>query len=210
MLRQLGVQLACGVHPWEITPMDRQRVLHVDMENSPEQSAAEYHRLGTTGVKAKYERGWLAVKYRPQGLDLTARADVRWLEGLLVHHRPDVLMIGPWYKMIRGTERKSVHSEESASEAARALDEIRTAHDVALIIEAHSPHLAPGAKQRDLRPIGASLLLRWPEFGKGLAVDSDGVGTFTSWRMDRVRGRRWPARLVQGGPMWPWTVPEVM
>lgn len=208
LLRQLGIQVACGVHPWDITAMDRVRVLHVDMENSPDQSAREYAWIANDGARRKYEAGWLAVKYRPQGLDLTRRGDVRWLEALLNHHRPDLLIIGPLYKMMRGTDRRSIHSEEAAAEVAFALDLLRVRYDVALLIEGHSPHIAQGAKKRDLRPIGASLWLRWPEYGIGLSVSSDSVGTLTRWRLDRVKGRRWPEKLVQDGASWPWTVPE--
>lgn len=208
LIRQLGIQVACGVHPWRITAIDRVRVLHVDMENSPEQSRREYVRIAKQAVRSKYEKGWLAVKYRPQGLDLTRRADVRWLEALLSVHRPDLLTIGPLYKMMRGTDRRSIHSEESAAEVAFALDLIRARYDCALMIEAHSPHIAQNAKKRDLRPIGASLWLRWPETGMGLSAGPEQSAKLEKWRLDRVRGRQWPKVLEAGGPMWPWTVPE--
>lgn len=208
LLRQMAVQIACGVHPFDLTAAPRRLCLHVDMENTREQSEEEYAQIATDAVRHKYEPGWLFVKRRATGLDLTSRGDVQWLEAVIAHHQPDVVLIGPLYKMMRGTDRRSIHSEESAAEAANALDTLRVRYGFALIIEAHSPHLAPGAKKRDPRPIGASLWLRWPEFGYGLISFEKGA-KLERWRLDRIRKRRWPTRLERG-KAWPWVVPDAL
>ncbi len=68
-----------------------------------------------------------------------------------------------------------------------------------VMIEAHSPHASNGGK-RPIRPYGASLWLRWPEFGIYLSPE----GQLQHWRGQRDE-RDWPAALKRGG-LLPWTV----
>ncbi|MFH8729000.1 hypothetical protein [Streptomyces termitum] len=89
-----------------------------------------------------------------------------------------------------------------------ALEMLRTASNgAAMLIEAHFPHAAPGVKRRDLRPIGSSLWLRWPEFGFGLSP-ADEMGAkelrlmdWVPWRGARTE-RAWPERFM-AGTAWP-------
>ena len=70
-------------------------------------------------------------------------------------------------------------------------------YDLATLIEAHQPHGTNGGHRPD-RPYGASLWLRWPEFG--LALTSGGF--IHHWRGPRDE-RKWPGALRRGGH-WPW------
>ncbi|MER6074253.1 hypothetical protein ABT187_36580 [Streptomyces sp. NPDC001817] len=90
-----------------------------------------------------------------------------------------------------------------------ALEMMRAvSNGAAMLLEAHAPHAAAGAKRRDLRPIGSSLWLRWPEFGFGLSP-SDEPGAQALRLMDWVprRGarseRNWPEQFCEG-VTWPW------
>ena len=66
---------------------------------------------------------------------------------------------------------------------------------------------AVGDGERNVRPIGASLWLRWPEFGYGLRPASgfdpaERLVDFVGWRGDRDV-RNWPKQL-RAGSLWPW------
>ena len=109
-------------------------------------------------------------------------------------NRPDLLIIGPLYKLHTGDPI----DEQPAKTVAAFLDQLRAEHDLVVVLEAHSPH-APNGTKRPTRPYGASLWLRWPEFGIHLAKNGD----LTHWRGPRDE-RDWPDALKRGGE-WPWT-----
>ena len=75
----------------------------------------------------------------------------------------------------------------------------------ALILEAHSGH-GENVRDRNVRPLGSSLWMRWPEFGYGIATTTQTrKGTpvdFRVWRGPRDE-REWPVKLLRSSP-WPW------
>ncbi len=139
----------------------------------------------------------MVVEVRTEGLDLLNRDDGDWFLALTAEHRPDVLFTGPVYKMAGGDPTE----EMSARTVAGYLDRVRRDHGSVVLLEAHSPHGTRSGKNvhRPLRPYGASLWLRWPEFGLHLAEN----GSLGNWRPGRDE-RDWPALLQRGGE-WPWT-----
>jgi replicative DNA helicase len=71
----------------------------------------------------------------------------------------------------------------------------------AVMIEHHAPHRAPGDKERQMRPFGSSLFLKWPDIGYGLKPTEDpDVYDLHPFRKPRVRSRAWPEQLRQGAP----------
>jgi hypothetical protein len=117
-----------------------------------------------------------------------------------------------------------MNEETAARRAVSVLDHARTKVDCALVVEAHAGHGEHG-KHRSVRPIGSSLLLRWPEFGYGIVPSSKPHGAATcgdvhpgtafckestrvvdvkAWRGPRDE-RDWPQRLTWGEP-WPWAI----
>jgi hypothetical protein len=196
LLRQVGVQLASGIHPFTLDRLDPLRVLLVDLESSGRHVRRELRklRLAAGGAYA----GGLVVVARPQGLDLLGRpADVAWLHREVAAAKPDVLAVGPVYKMAAGDPNK----EEVARAVQQPLDNLRAAHGCAVLLELHTGHAFNGGRRPE-RPIGASVWLRWPEFGLHLRAD----GSLSKWRADRDQ-RDWPAALKRGGA-WPWSVEE--
>ncbi|HEY3478819.1 MAG TPA: hypothetical protein VGL02_07955, partial [Streptomyces sp.] len=91
--------------------------------------------------------------------------------------------------------------------------EARATSGCAVLMEAHAPHHNGQGAHRNLRPLGSSLWMRWPEFGFGLrpvedeksASNAEGCRgrRFMPWRGLRDE-RDWPQYLKQG-EHWPWT-----
>ena len=196
LLRQLAVQCASGIHPFTLEDMDPLTVLFVDLENSRKQSKRKLRPLRIAAGE-RYPAKLMHPVIHGQGLDLTTLPDQIWLDERIRADRPDLLFIGPIYKMVGGDPTE----EEPARKVVNLLDQMREHYGIAMFIEAHSPHAQNGSKRVE-RPYGASIWVRWPEFGLHLAP----TGQLNHWRGDRDE-RQWPAALKRGGD-WPWS-PEL-
>lgn len=194
LLRQFGVQVAAGIHPFTLDPIIPARVALIDLENSRDHDRRQFRPLRLS-AGTQLLPGFLAPVIWPAGIDLLQAADRKLLDDLLTTAGADLLIIGPSYKLAGGDPT----SEETARAVTRTLDELRDRHGFALILEAHQPYATPGSRRVD-RPYGASLWSRWPEFGLHLGDD----GALRHWRGARDE-RDWPAALKRGGE-WPWTV----
>lgn len=210
-VRQLAVTAAAGLHPFTFRPIDPQSVLLIDCENSQAQSRRRFRPLAEASVEARRRvpDGALRLIHRPEGIDLTRDDDAAWLLERVTAHQPDLLIVGPFYRL----HAANINEETAARRTVAVLDAARTKVNCALVVEAHAGHGSPGesGKHRSVRPLGSSLLLRWPEFGYGIAPgcepDSENrvrEVEVRAWRGDRDE-RRWPRRLVWGTP-WPWVV----
>lgn len=207
LLRQIAVQAAAGINPFTLTTTTPITVLLLDLENSQRQTRRKIRPLRAQAGQATdgaFDPTRLLIHCKPDGLNLTTDTDVDWLNQLLNATRPDLLITGPLYKLAGGDPTR----EEDTKPAAMNLDRIRTTHDVALILEAHS---AKGQGQyRPKEPYGWSGWLRWPEFGFHIAADHDtnGLWPFTPWRGMRDE-RDFPEGLTRGdGQAWPWMPPH--
>lgn len=197
-LRQFAVKIAAGLNPFTDDEIPPVRTLIVDLENSERQIRRKMRPLVDLANDGNdLDRQMLFVVPRPQGLNLFDAPDLDWLGQQLDTHRPEVLIIGPLYKMADGDPTEEAHAKAISG----AIDAVRVAYRCAVVIEAHSPHGTP--KNRPLRPYGASLWLRWPEFGIGLTD----AGQLQHWRGQRDE-RSWPVALERSaeyGVGWPWT-----
>lgn len=196
LLRQIGTQIAAGRHPFTDNAIPPARVVLVDLENSARHLRRKIRGLLDTAGDDLDDQH-LYVVPKAEGLDLSTPADVEWLHAVIAEARPDLLVIGPIYKMSNGDPTE----ETTAKPVAMVLDQIRAGFDCAIILEAHTPQATAGGKRPE-RPYGASLWLRWPEFGLFLAPD----GALRHWRGARDE-REWPSSLERGrGGDWPWVV----
>lgn len=203
-LRQLAVSFAAGIHPTKYHSIPPLKVLMIDCENSKRQTRRAYRKI--VDKAQQFGRpvipGMLRVIIRPEGIDLPRDDDGQWLLERVTAHKPDVLMIGPLYRLHLGNP----NDEETARRIVAAVDAARTKVDCAVIIEAHAGHSEGSHGQRSVRPLGSSLYLRWPEFGYGLLPlsDSGDYVELKPWRGARDE-RAWPQYLVKGtGDEWPW------
>lgn len=210
LTRQIAVCCAAGLDPFTFEEIDPVRVLFIDCENSVKQSRRKFRPLAAASIK--YQRrvphGNLRMIHKPEGLDLTRDADSAWLLERVTAHRPDLLFIGPFYRL----HAANMNDELPARKTIAVLDHARTKVDCALIVEAHAGHGEANNGKRSVRPTGSSLLLRWPEFGFGIRPSEDGGGSteivdFLPWRGARDE-RNWPESLAWGRKPddWPWVV----
>lgn len=210
LVRQMAVAIAAGLHPFTMKDIQPHRVLLVDCENSERQSRRKFRPLASASIRygRRVPDGGLRLIHRPEGIDLTRDDDAAWLMERVTAHQPDVLFIGPFYRL----HNANLNDEMPARRTVAVLDAARTKVDCALVIEAHAGHAEQG-RGRSVRPVGSSLLLRWPEFGFGLApADEPAPGQpcreveVRPWRGQRDE-REWPTRLTWGNPDgWPWEV----
>lgn len=204
--RQLTVAAAAGLHPFSNDPAAPRRVLWIDCENSSRQGRRHFRKLERIAA-AKGHRvpdGGMRLIHRPEGLDLTKAEDAAWLMERVTAHQPDLLYIGPLYRL----HATDISDETAARQVTAVLDAARVKADCALIVEGHSPH-GESSGARPVRPIGSSLFRRWPEFGYGIspARDEDPCKEVVvrSWRGARDE-RHWPKFLMwgDGETDWPW------
>lgn len=204
LLAQIAVMAAAGIHPWTIEQVPPRNVLLVDLENGSRLVTRRLDGLRrAAGAQLNPQR--LRIHSRPGGIDLTSRTDRRWLLERCQANNAELLVIGPAYRMSDGApQRGDTGGEAQARAITKALDDIRNRAGVALLMETHAPH--GNLSGRDLRPIGSSVWLRWPEFGVGFAIDDDhGRRAFklSHWRGPRDH-RTWPTHIERYGKPWPW------
>lgn len=195
LLRQWAVQVAAGVHPFTVKEVEPKRVLLLDLENSERQIRRKL-RPFVHQVARILTPGHLVIACKADGLDLSEHADRTWLDRLIDHHQPDIVIGGPLYKLTGGNP----NDEVDVKPAALYLDTLRARHDVALALEAHSRKGENSqSKNRPKEPFGWSGWMRWPEFG--IHLDKD--GKISHWRGMREVDREIPENLHRGG-IWPW------
>lgn len=204
LMRQLVVCIAAGIHPFDHSQHEPRRVLLVDCENPPGLNQRRYRALTIQARVAGWAGEGLWIDPRPDGLDLASSQDAAWLVSRVRKVKPDLLAIGPIYKIQAG----DVNDEMVARQVTKVLDYIRGKFGCALLMEAHSPH-GSGPGPRPVRPFGASLWRRWPDFGLGLRpvhsgeqFDRSRLAELIQWKARDER--TWPAGLVSGG-VWPWS-----
>ena len=210
-VRVLAVCAAAGLHPFDRAVITPCRVLFIDCENSERKTRKHFRALEKT-ARVKGRRvpdGNLRIICRPEGVDLLSADGAAWLLERVTAHKPDLLCIGPFYRL----HHSDMNDEQAARLATVVLDQARVKADCALITEHHAPH--GEGPVRSVRPIGSSLLMRWPELGIGIrpaanAVRSESGHHMTvdvvQWRGARDDDYRWPSQLTFGthDQDWPW------
>lgn len=191
LLRQVGLMVAGGLHPFTLADINPVNVLLLDVENSARQVRREINPLRHT-LGNRYQPGRFTVRVFEGPISIADPATLAELCRAAEQHQPGIILLGPLYKLLVGDPT----DEAPARDAAAAFDKLRHVCGSALIIEAHSPY--PNGKTQILRPYGASLWERWPEYGWHF----DKTGRVEHWRGQREE-RAWPTGLERSTP-WPW------
>lgn len=204
LMRQLAICMAAGMHPFDSATKDTEprTVLAVDAENSERQWArGTSYMVGRTEAWGQRSPREHVIVQAGMRLDFSKPSEVNEVHRLVDRYQPDVLYIGPLYKLMP----KEVTNDDDAAPLIVALDSFRE-RGLALLMEAHAGKAKEVGGQRNMAPRGSSALMGWPEFGFGLAPleDDPAMADLVRWRGDREK-RDWPMRIRRGieGEM-PW------
>lgn len=210
LVRQMAVLAAAGIHPLQFYATKPAKVLVVDVENSEKQWRRQVRGMAETArLRGTVDPAQSLVLDCTSRMDITRDQDLGMLHKLVDQVRPDILFIGPLYRLTPG----AITDDDDAAPVLSALDTLRD-RGLALVIEAHAGHGRAGDGDRDLRPRGSSALLGWPEFGLGLRPNKQAKGgpsiaakefQLVRWRGDRDE-RKWPHLIARGQDSgFPWT-----
>ena len=199
-VRQLAVLAAAGIHPTTFRPIEPVKVLVVDAENTERQwRRAVRFTVNAATRTSKVNPAPLINIVAGNRIDITKGSHLSEIHRLVDRHKPDVLFIGPLYKLVS----KAINNDDDAAPLIVGLDSLRE-RDLALVMEAHAGKGSGTDGERDLRPRGSAALLGWPEFGMGLRhTDNPKVVQMVRWRGDRDVREGWP-RFMKRGLEWPW------
>ncbi len=210
LMAQIACAMAGGLHPFSAAPLEGDpeiKVAIIDCENSAGQSRRRFREMvrRVNNLRATFQLpsiDWtkrMSIEFRTDGMDLMAAHDVAWLERYVAATTPDVLVIGPLYKL----HNEDMNDERAARKMVGVLDSIRARHDCMILTEAHAGHAKREDGQRNMRPRGSALFLGWPEFGFGLRgkaaqdPNQQGCAELVPWRGQRER-RAFPEELCWG------------
>lgn len=202
LMRTIAVMAAAGLHPFTLRSAAERRVLYVDCENPQrimQDKFTDLVRVAANRSRDPLDR--LFVERWPEGMDLATPGHRMHLRSLCKAVQPDLLVIGPAYKLYVGGA--ATREEDLARSVVSTLDALREEFGFALILEHHMGNETEG-KTRNPRPIGSSLWRRWPEFGIGLQATKEStpehrICDVVHWRGARDE-RPWPHRLESGPP----------
>lgn len=214
--RQIGMCAAAGLLPFSrITGgriVDPVKVMMVDVENPlhiiKEQMWGIRKAINEHGLSVS--RDALSLYSRKEGINLGEAGDRRWLQRRIKSEQPDVLVMGPTYKLYVSADEEK--DETIARTITSVLDDLRG--DAVLVLEHHAGN-EQGGRERQMRPIGSSLWRRWPEFGYGIRMarapqsvtpaqaHMKRVVEFHAWRGPRAV-RQWPYLMEAGAVDLPW------
>lgn len=205
LTRQLAIASSQGINPFTFRPIQPIRSLLVDLENPASivrRHGARMLSVARAQARGAYDPDRVMLWHEPAGIDIRSRVDFGKLDDVITLARPDLVCIGPLYKLFRKDRRET--DEDAALDVTQRLDDLRTRHGFALVIEHHAPN--GGGGHRDLRPFGSSVWQRWPEFGPALyphpKARSRELLLWGDWRGPRDE-RPWPTSLAWG-TTWPW------
>lgn len=199
LARQVAICCAAGTHPFTLSRIPPVRTLFVDLEN-PERIIRRTARKIVDNVRHTWPDREITDAHlwiKPDGINILKPADRDRLEGIIEQARPQLLVMGPIYKMY--IDPGSRTAEAVTIEVATYLDRLRELYGCALWLEHHAP-LGNSLSGRDLRPMGSAVWMRWPEFGYALVPDPTAPSPeyeVKQWRGPRDL-REWPTRLKRG------------
>jgi replicative DNA helicase len=208
LMRQLAMLTASGRHPF--IPKIRipaKRTLIVDLENPPSLVRRNMKGTYTRLTNDRLELGDRAWIWRePGGIDIRTPQGFRLLERVVDRANPDLVCIGPAYKMSTSHGDKY---EIEAAEVQQAIDRLRMKYGCAFWIEHHAAK-GQGGQERSGEPFGSSYWMRWPEFGLVLKpAENAEANTYTFGRFRNDRDvRMWPSTLLKSPSLavadYPW------
>lgn len=205
LLRTIGMSASQGYHPFSHQRIKPVRVLIIDLENPTQaitQTAIPFmdmlktREFGIDNEKKTFDPERIKFFRRPGGIEIRNLSDRAEIQREIAAFRPELVCIGPIYKMYRRGASESY--EDSADEAMAILDTLRTKYGFALIMEHHAAKGKSGEK-RELSPMGSQRWMAWPEIGISLYKDDRDPTMLhvKRFRGDRLSGVSWPDRIMR-------------
>ena len=199
LMRSMALATASGFHPFSHRSMESHRTLLVDLENPVEAVLETGLVLANSLLERELKNGEMGddtafrIWHKPGGINIRARQDRADLIREIVNQKPQLVCIGPWYKLNRS--KPGENWEDTALSVLAILDDLRVKYGFALVIEAHSAK-ASGGNKRPMAPSGSVYLQAWPEIGISLQPDEDfkQVLHVLRFREDRLKAN-WPTRI---------------
>lgn len=212
-LRQVVVCSPAGLHPFTHEPIEPVTAMAIDYENPKKLNQRRYgplvaSALECSGMTETELNRRLRVVLQPRGVNLLNRSELAKVLRLVDRVKPQLLMIGPIYRLYKG----DANAEGPAREVSDALDEIReAAGECTMLMEHHPAKGRDATGRRNLEPVGSSVWMRWTDFGYGIRLEegsdlSARAVTFEPWKGPRDE-RDWPENMISGfaiGEPWPW------
>lgn len=203
LLRQIAVCAAAGLDPMDPAAerYDPVRVTILDHENSDHQLKTRlWPMLKEARAVGRPVEDRLTIGGHGNPLNLLDASTALSLLRTIEHDKPDLVYIGPVYKLHNDDPDKEV----VVKKITHVLDQIR-ATGASLITEAH--HTKAAKQGGSLEPSGSNLWTWWPELGLGLRLSPESDASMRlcaleRWRLDRVQSN-WP-NFVNAGGTWPW------
>lgn len=176
---QLAVAAAIGIHPWTAKEIPRKRVLYIDAENSAG-VVARKKRIASKMVDLGGDPDVENIRFRFGGVNLADPADRLRLEHHIQSFNPDMVVLGPIYKMYSSGHEDSWRAEAQAVQT--WVDKVRRRYNFATLIEGHPPK-GDGSGA----PKGDSSWASWPYFGFCITLDDNrrSLASVTPWRYPR-------------------------
>jgi replicative DNA helicase len=198
ILRTIAMAASQGMHPFSHREIPPIRALIIDLENPTQaitQTGVPFMNMLCERVGGNYDESRLKFFRRPGGIEIRKLSDLAEIQREIASHRPELVCIGPIYKMYRRGPNETY--EDSADGAMAVLDKLRTTYNFALVMEHHA---AKGAKgERELTPMGSQRWMAWPETGISLYKDNVDKTMLhvKRFRGDRLQGVDWPDRIIR-------------
>jgi hypothetical protein len=201
ILRTISMAVAQGHHPlWFASKIIPRRVLYVDLENPLEVLGEPHVEKFIEFIKQRdpeiYDPSRLKVWRRPGGINIRNQRDRADLQREIINHQPDLVCMGPIYKMYTGGGSERL--EESTEDTLKILDDLRTRYDFGLLLEHHAPKGQTGQK-REMNPFGSQRWMAWPEVGVSLYTDKNDprIVHVRRFRGDRLGSVAWPDQILR-------------
>ena len=211
LIRAMAMGAAAGIHPFTHRDMEPTRTLLVDLENPVAAVLETGLVLANSIMQRQLANGEVAdetmfrIWHKPGGINIRNRQDRADLIREIVHQKPKLVCIGPWYKLNRS--KPGENWEDTAMAVLGIIDDLRVKYGFAVAIEAHSPK-ASGGNKRTLDPVGSVYLKAWPELGLSLQPDDDFEETLHVMRFRRDRLIcNWPVKIERSKE---WVITGVM
>jgi hypothetical protein len=161
---QIAMAAAAGVHPFTHHRIPQTRVLVVDCENDPDTVTDRADLLLSLSLKDGLNPSdHITYVERPGGLELSKGQDASWLSRLVARTRPQMLVIGPLYRLTESDLAK----DEASRGVIAALDRVRLRAGCALLMEAHVGNEGIRKEEHVFRLVdyrGKRSKREWPEY----------------------------------------------